>query len=297
MILNGAAIRRASVGFQVLFNQGWEAAAPFYPDWCMRSDSLGSAETYHLDGGLPEMREWVGERQRQNLKRYAYELRNRKWELTINIPSDAFKDDKLGLFRQRFAQMGTAAKIHPDKLLADLLTGAFASNGYDEVPFIGATHPMLVGGTQSNKVAGALSTTTFKEAYTKLRSMKDDYNKPIDVFAVGGKPTLVVGPDLEDTAREILLVERLASGATNSQFKRAELKVFNRLTGNYWFLGIMGASLRPFIHQVREDAQVVAKDQPGDETVWNRDEIEYGVNGRWALGYGMWQLMVGSTGA
>lgn len=298
MVLNGQAIRTASVGFQVLFSQGWEAAAPTYPDLCMGTSSTGERETYHLDGGLPEMREWVGERQRQNLKRYTYDLVNRKWELTINIPSDAFNDDKLGLFKQRFMQMGSAAKVHPDKLLAELMQGGFVANGYDEVPFFGATHPKLTGANQSNVQAGALDATTFKAAFTKLRKMRDDYNKPIDVFALGGKPTLIVPPELEDTARTILLVEREAGGATNPDFNRAQLKVFNRLsdTPTYWFLGITGASMRPFIHQVREAAQVVARDQPGDDVVFNRDEIEYGIKGRWALGYGMWQLMVGSTG-
>lgn len=299
MIVNGAAIKAASIGYQALFSRGWESATPHYPAWCMDSQSTGDKETYHLDGGLPEMREWLGERQRNAVKRWTYDLANRDWELTIEIPRNAFADDKLGLFKQRFTQMGVAAKVHPDKLFTDLLVDGFTDKGYDNKAFFGTTHPTLVSGTtNTNKVSGALSEDTFNEAIEMLRSMKDDHAKPIDVFAMGGELELIVPPALESTGREIVVVERLSSGASNPNYQRAKLRVMNRLAGNdaYWYLGLSGGPLRPFIFQQREAAKVIARDQPDDEAMWNRKAIEYGVDGRWAMGYGLYQLMIGSTG-
>lgn len=296
MILNGAAIRAAAAGFRALYKTGFEQAAPTYPDFVVEVPSTGPSETYNLIDGLPQLREWVGERQVQNLKAFDYTLANRDWELTIGVPRNLFMDDRLGLIRPKFQAMGAAARLHPDKLFGELLAAGFSSGkGYDAKVFFSASHPLKTG-VQSNLVSGALATGTFNEAIQHLRQMKSWQLEPIDVFAFGGTLTLVVGPALESTARALVISEFGSAGASNPDFNRAKLRVFNRITDNSWFLGIAGGPLRPFIHQVREQPQVVARDQVDDDCVFERGEVQYGCNGRWEMGYGLYQLIVGSAG-
>ena len=297
MLLNGAAILAVATGFRALYRQGFEAATPSYAVFIITVESSGDTETYELVDGIPQLREWVGPRQVKNLKAFDYSLRNRDWEATIAVPRNLFLDDRLGVIKPKMVGLGAAARLHPDKLFGELLANGFTTGmGYDGVAFFSDAHP-IDGAVQSNLVSGALSATTFNLAIKKLRQMKDWQGNPIDVFAMGGQLTLVVGPALESTARALVLAEYGENGASNLDYNRAKLKVFNRITGNAWFVMISGGPLRPFIHQVREAPIVVARDQPSDECVFNDNEVRHGVNGRWEMGYGLYQLVAGSTGA
>lgn len=65
-------------------------------------------------------------------------------------------------------------------------------------------------------------------------------------------------------------------------------------SGTPWFLLCTNRPIKPIIHQVRKPAQFVAMDKPDDARVFSRGELTYGVDGRWATGYGLWQLAYGS---
>lgn len=297
MILNGATIRASSTGFKALYVQGFAAAEPIYADLVAEIPSKGYAETYDHILGVPAVREWIGERQVKNMKVWDFTIRNRTWEDTIGIPREMYEDESLGLFSPQFTALGMQMRLHPDVLLAELLDAAFTTGlCYDGKAFVATNHP-LKSGTQSNKVTGALSSTTFAEAIQKLRQMKDWEGNPIDVFSMGGKLQLVVGPALEATARQLLLAQQGSSGATNTDFGRATLKVFSRITGNQWFLVVIGAPIKPFILQMRRKPALVIKDMPDDDSLFEDNMIVAGADGRWNMGYWMYQLCVGSTGS
>lgn len=65
-------------------------------------------------------------------------------------------------------------------------------------------------------------------------------------------------------------------------------------TGKPWFLMDDRRALKPIIYQEREVASFVSLDNPTDPNVFNRKEFVYGVDGRWNVGYGFWQMCVGS---
>ncbi|WP_048646598.1 Mu-like prophage major head subunit gpT family protein [Nitratireductor soli] len=64
--------------------------------------------------------------------------------------------------------------------------------------------------------------------------------------------------------------------------------------GTAWYLLATRRALKPLIYQEREKAQFVAKDNPTDENVFSRKEFVYGVDGRWNVGFGYWQMAFGS---
>lgn len=299
MIVNGAAIAAASKGFNAIFMAAMMGAKPFHVGVTQKVDSTGESEDYQLDGGLPQMREWKGDRERQALKVYSQNIKNRTYELSVSVRRETFEDDKLGLLNGRFQSLGVTAAMHPDSLLADLLHGGFsAGKGYDEVAFFSASHPRAKGlSAQSNRVTGALTSTTFNTAVKQLRTVTNDAGEVLDVMGIGGEMTLIVAPNLESTARQLLLAQYGSNGSSNTDYGRAKLEVFNRLNDGHWFLTLAKAPLAPFIFQVRRPATIVARDNPTDDSLFTRNEVEFGVDGRWAMGYGLWQLIQGSNGA
>lgn len=296
IILNGAAIRAAATGFRALFTEGLELVTPQHAGWMDEVISTGAQESYHFPEMLGDMREWIGDRYVEALNRQDYTLKNKEWEKTIAIPRAAFEDDSLGGYRSQVRNLGAVAKSHPDVLQAELLTGGFSAVGYDGVAFFASTHPMK-SGTQSNVQAGALSESTFNSAMVKLLNMKNWEGKPIDPLGVGGKPTLMVGPSNRVTAMEILQKEYVDGGDSNINYKAADLQINPRLTGTHWFLGVRGGTLRPLLLQMRRKPEFVSRDQVGDEDVFYKNQVVFGVDGRWNAGYAFWQLMIGSTGA
>lgn len=64
--------------------------------------------------------------------------------------------------------------------------------------------------------------------------------------------------------------------------------------GTPWFLLCTRRALKPVIYQERRKAQFVAKDNPKDDNVFDNKEFVYGVDGRWNVGFGFWQMAWGS---
>lgn len=296
MILNKAAILAAATGFRAVFLEGWNQATPLHTDFVLEVQSTGDSEVYNWSDSFGAMREWIGERVVENIKAWDYTLRNRNWERTLGVDRNLFEDDKLGLIKPKFMSLGVAARQHPDKLFSELVTNGFSATCYDGKAFFATNHPLKTG-TNSNLQTGALDSTNFNAAIAKLRGMKSYDGEPIDVLNIGGELVLMVGPSLESTARALLLAQQGASGATNTDFNRAKLVVNPRITTGAWFLFVAKAPVRPFILQMRRKPELVARDQPTDDTVWAKREVQYGVDGRWEAGYGLYQLAVGSTGS
>lgn len=64
-----------------------------------------------------------------------------------------------------------------------------------------------------------------------------------------------------------------------------------------WFLLDTTRALKPIIFQDRRKPNFVAKTKLDDENVFERNEFVWGCDGRWAVGYGFWQMAFGSKAA
>ena len=62
-----------------------------------------------------------------------------------------------------------------------------------------------------------------------------------------------------------------------------------------WFLLCCNRAIRPILHQRREAYELQAMTRMDDEHVFTWDAFRYGVLGRGAAGYGLWQLAYGSV--
>lgn len=61
-----------------------------------------------------------------------------------------------------------------------------------------------------------------------------------------------------------------------------------------WFLIDDTRAIKPLIYQKRRAANFVAKTQLTDDNVFDGNEFVYGVDGRWNVGFGLWQLAYAS---
>ena len=64
-----------------------------------------------------------------------------------------------------------------------------------------------------------------------------------------------------------------------------------------WYVLDMSRAIKPFVLQKRRPAQFTAMTKLDDERVFAAKEFRWGVDGRWAAGYGLWQLAHASRAA
>lgn len=65
-------------------------------------------------------------------------------------------------------------------------------------------------------------------------------------------------------------------------------------SGTAWFLLCTNRSLKPIIFQERKAPEFVSKDSSRDDNVFMNKQFMYGVDARWAVGFGFWQMAYGS---
>lgn len=61
-----------------------------------------------------------------------------------------------------------------------------------------------------------------------------------------------------------------------------------------WFLLDNSRALKPLILQMRRKAKFISKTAETDDNVFLKKEYLYGVDGRWNVGFGLWQMAYGS---
>lgn len=113
MIVNSETISLAFKGFKTVFTDAFLETPANADKIVMTVPSASRDETYGWLGQFPAMREWIGPRQVKNLISNGFVISNRKFESTLEISRDDISDDKLGLFKLMFAEMGQAARRHP----------------------------------------------------------------------------------------------------------------------------------------------------------------------------------------
>ncbi len=142
MLINAQNLELAFKGFKTLFTEAYMAAPAQAEKIFMRVPSASADETYGWLGAFPNMREWIGPRVINNLTSQTFTIKNRTFESTVGVHRDNIADDKLGLFKPVFQEMGQTAKRHPDELIFALLAAGFTTTCYDGQNFFDTDHPV-----------------------------------------------------------------------------------------------------------------------------------------------------------
>ncbi|TCL43216.1 Mu-like prophage major head subunit gpT family protein [Harryflintia acetispora] len=293
MIINAQTMRGIFVAFNTLFNKAFADVAPLYTRVATVVPSTTSEETYAWLGDIPMMREWIGDRELQNLTASDYTIKNKKFELTVALPRDAVEDDKIGVYNPSIQMLGQSAALHPDQLIFGLLKDGFAQKCYDGKAFFAADHK-IGSKTVSNKGTDKLSPDSYAAARASMMSLTNSKGKALNIVP----NLLVVPPALESMARKILLADQI-DGTTNTLKGTAELLVVTELAGNdaAWYLLATNKPLKPLIYQDRKKATFVSKTNETDDNVFFGGNYLYGVDSRGNAGFGFWQMAYGSDGS
>jgi len=294
MIINQANLVSLYRGFSAIFKEAFESANSLYARIATEVPSTSRQEEYNWLGRVPRMREWLGERVIQNLSAYSYTIKNRDWEATVGVDRNDVEDDAVGIYTPMVRALADASATHPDELVFDLLSGGFANVCYDGRPFFDTAHPTGDGAAQSNKATASLTAESYAAAREAMMSLVDEHARPLNVTP----DLLIVPPQLEKAALEVLRADLTVDGTSNIYRDSADLVVAPYLAGSpsAWYLLDTKKPVKPFIFQRRKSPVFVTKDSPEDEGVFMKKEFLFGVDSRDNAGYGLWQLAYASDG-
>jgi phage major head subunit gpT-like protein len=291
MLITPAALQAINVTFNSRFQDAYNAAIPQAAQLATVIPSMTKNNVYGWMLKIPRLREWVGDRVIQNIASQDYTLENKSYELTVGVDRDDIEDDQLGIYNMHIDTLGEQARMWPDDLIMQALIAGGSSLCFDGQFFFDTDHPTKIGDTtitQSNFSAStALSAANYFTLRANMRNFRGEDGRKLGVTP----NLLVVPPALEKTAREILLADSNASGATNVARGTADLLVLNELTSDTeWYLMDTRRALKPLIFQERKAPQMVMLTEVNSENVFQRKEFIYGVDARGAAGYGLWFL-------
>lgn len=292
MIVNPQTLRGIYVGFNTLFNRAFQTENPLYKQIATISPSTTDAETYAWLGDIPGMREWIGEREIQNLTASGYTIKNKDFELTVGVDRNAIEDDKIALYNPSMEMLGQSAAMHPDELIFKLLASGFTEKCYDGEAFFSDKHKVGKK-TVSNMTHAPLSLEAYIVARATMMSLTNAKGRALNLVP----DTLVVPPALEAKARDILVADYI-NGTKNTMQGTAKPLVAPQLAGHdtAWFLLCTSRPIKPTIWQQRKAPKFVSKTAETDDNVFMNKKFLYGVDSRGNAGFGFWQMAYGSDG-
>lgn len=200
-----------------VFRQNYEASLPPSYATAMTSEIFKVTETTHAayigtNHKGPGLFSKIGEV--QSVPSYVAKVGN-KWTVTISdfaegieVSKNLFDDDIHGEWQAQVSELAIMARRTQDFNAFKIFRGAFTTQlTSDGVSLVNTAHPLLGGGTTSNRITAALAGATtsalnssaFNQGMQLLANVKSQAGIPLQ--CVGD--TLVVPPALYVTARQI----------------------------------------------------------------------------------------------
>lgn len=153
MIINRSTLDHLTRGFKASFQRGFAGVTPLWGKVATLVPSSTASEDYGWLGKIPGMREWIGDRQINNLKQHDYNIKNKSFENTVGVDRDHIDDDQFGIYAPMMETLGQTAAEHPDILVFGLLAAGFATRCYDGQYFFDADHPVIGADGQTASVS------------------------------------------------------------------------------------------------------------------------------------------------
>lgn len=288
--------RQMLPGLRTEFMKQYKGVPVNYDQVTLVVPSKHLSEDYGWLGQLPSLREFGAERIPKGLSEYKYTIKNKKWEASVRVDNDVFRFEQYGQAKALVGGLGATIPKGKNKLVWDMFKSAATTLCYDGQYMIDTDHSEGNSGTQSNKLTGALTSTTFNAARTLMRRFKDDNG---ELTGHGyGRLMLMVPQELEGTADAIVTFPTLTSGASNPDYKKASVFVNPYLTdANDWFLIDLDAPVPPIILQEVGQSNTVGivTDTAGGDDDFNRDYTSFGTPvTHFNAGFGDWRSVVGN---
>jgi phage major head subunit gpT-like protein len=278
------------------WTQTFESTPTWYDQLCTDTPSNAKSNTYGFKAQSTALRQWLGPRVAQNLQEHDYVLVNQKYEATVELSRDEIADDSINVFAtQTIPDLAEATRKHPDSLLASVISTN--PNCYDGLSFFNTAHPNYnrsgSGATtfsNDQTASGGLTATNYATVRASMRSRIGENGLPLMVNA----GLLIVPPALEYQALTIMQSATYAvpnttgASATVDNVLRGMSKVLVvpelEVAPTVWYLADVTRAVKPFVHQLRDPAELIAMIDPSNPKVFDLDVFTWGVRVRRNVG-------------
>lgn len=126
-----------------------------------RIPSNTASNSYGWLSQFPKMREWIGDRVFRDVSESSYQITNKLYESTVPVARTDIEDDTLGMYGLISRNAGHETRLHPTRVLANLIKAGNSTLCYDGQNFFDTDHPVYpnedgtgVAEVQSNYAAG-----------------------------------------------------------------------------------------------------------------------------------------------
>ena len=281
-------------GYQVIFKTALDEAfveLGLYKEIATQTNSKTDKETYAWMGAVATMNEWKDQRQYQAMKQYSYTLTNKHYEGTIEIDRDAYEDDTYGLMDPRIRSLAKRAVRHYNQLVVSQLDDGQTLKAYDDGYFFKTNRTIGESGTIDNLKTGNYSDsaaeilTAIALADQTMGDYKDDKGIPmgLEIDAIVCSRTM-----------RLAILNALLPAVAGTVRPETALIAPNRVfaspwvDGNSkdWYVLCTKADIKPIIFQLRKDVEFVSLTNPTGDHVFKNKTFLYGVDDRFAVGYG-----------
>ncbi|TGG92525.1 head protein [Natronospirillum operosum] len=142
MIITPDILTALMTTFRADFDEGTAMADPAWNKVATLVRSSSKSNTYGWLGQFPGFREWVGDRQVNDMAAHGYQITNKLWESTVGVQRTDIEDDELGIYSPLFREAGRASAVHPDELVFALIKSGHTELCYDGQNFFDDEHPV-----------------------------------------------------------------------------------------------------------------------------------------------------------
>ena len=308
-----------------MFYQAYDTAPTFHDKIATTIPSTSEQNGYGWMGMVEKLRMWKGPRTVHSPAPYTYFVTNQPFELTLSIDEFRLEDDTYGIYFPMITNMGKQSKKWPDYQLRDLITAAGDYSAaslqlsLDGVAHWSASHlidpykPSSASNTYVNDYGtagtssigsitcgGYLTPTAYSTVWTDMCCRVSENGE-----ALGIVPShLVVPPQLDMVGKTILHAQffspqtstyAIGSGTNvgamqNVLVGSSDLIMLPDLAASSataWYLLDCTKALKPFIWQLRQAPDFVARVTPNDPVVFDSHTYLYGTKARGAPGWGL----------
>lgn len=294
-VITQEVLDRLRTTLDLKFGNAYQETKTWYERLATTVPSNNESNTYGWIAQNLTLEEWVGPRTAQNLKEHSYVLNNKKFSRVVQIPREKIADDSLGIYTSvAMPNLGKAAKKHPDVLAAQALQSS-TDLAFDGKTLFADDHPTYdaAGDTYSNDNDDTeLDGDGVQAVVAKMQSIKGENGLPLEL-----NPTLlVVPPQLRYKADTVMKSATYAMPQTGTTVAATvqnvlqgwmEVLVVPQLANqpNVWYVIDTEKGILPLVYQLREAAELVARVNLEDPTVFDLDLFTWGVRIRDNVGY------------
>lgn len=297
MVINKASLEGLQTSFKAIAMQSFKDApridvSRFITDMPVTGGKL----TLGWAAFLGKMREWLGDRQINDIVAGNFSITPKHYEITVGVKRDDMDDDNMGQYGPQIALIADGAVRFLDQLCVD----AIIANGtcWDGQPLVDNSHPAFGPYAAFDNLYGATALTADATGYGHvlasmgvMRGFKDANRDSLGL----NPDTLVVPLELQAVA-EVLV---------KSQFKVGTTADYNALSGltllvlplsdaTNWYIVDSKAQIKPLVRGIRKPPTFESAVDPSDSRVFLSGEFLYGADARADVVPGFPQAIVGS---